>query len=203
MDERLNKIIFTTIELFNKYGIRSVSMDDICTEMGISKKTLYQYVNNKSEIVEHMLDYLNEYIIEIFEESRSKNLNAIDTLLDFSEALGDVFRQIKTNPSIDYDLKKYYSDVYKKHCEKRDKKVILHIANNIKQGIEEGLYRKDLKIDLIANLYKNKMENIAEPDFLVDGKYSFYKIHKVMIESHIRGIANNEGIRYFESKSQK
>jgi hypothetical protein len=80
--------------------------------------------------------------------------------------------------------------------------MIKYIKENIKQGIREGLYRAELQPELIANLYVKKMENILDPDFFPEGKFSFKKVFNMMFESHIRGIANDEGIKYFELKLQ-
>lgn len=198
MEERYHNILKTTILLFNKYGIKSVSMDDICAEMGISKKTLYQFVNSKTDLVEDILNYKIDAIMEIFENSRKKDLNAIDILIDFSKGLGKFLKEAKAQPAADYDLKKYYSVPYDQHKKKRDEQVLKHVCSNIKQGMEEGVYRQDLNPEVIAKLYIKKMEDVAEPEFWSGGKYSFKKIYKIMIDNHIRGIANQEGLKYFE-----
>ena len=203
MDEKLKQILNTTIGLFDKFGIRSVSMDDICNEMGISKKTLYRYVDSKEDLVEHLLDYKSAMVDQIWCEVAELNLNAIETLLVISKNLGNLFKSLKANPSVEFDLKKYYNEIYTSHCNKRNQQIIKNISDNISQGISEGLYRKELSQELIANLFIKKIEDISDPGFFPDGKFSFKKIHKVMIESHIRGIANQKGIKYFENRTKQ
>jgi len=202
MDEKLRQILNITIGLFDKFGIRSVSMDDICSEMGISKKTLYRYVNSKEDLVDHLLDYKSEMVDQICRQAEELNLNAIETLLVISNNLGNLFKNLKANPSVEFDLKKYYSKIYNSHCDKRNQQIIKNITDNVSQGIKEGLYRKELNKELIANLFIKKIEDISDPGFFPDGKFSFRKIHKVMIESHIRGIANQNGIEYFENRTK-
>ncbi len=202
MDENLVKVLNKSILLFNRYGIRSISMDDICRNMGISKKTLYRFVHSKSDLVEQMLDYQFSLVYDLFQNVLKDKLNAIDTLLVFSKHLGKLLKENKTNPSLEYDLRKYYPAIYHTHSERRDKLMIKYIKENIRQGIGEGLYRSDLEPELVANLYIKKLEDILDPDFFPEGKFSFRKVFNMMFENHIRGIANEEGIKYFEIKLQ-
>jgi AcrR family transcriptional regulator len=202
MDEKFQHILQQSIRMFNRYGIRSISMDDICHELAISKKTLYQFVNNKSELVEHMLAFQGQAVETLFLQVKSLNLNSIDTLLEFSKGLGQLLREFKTNPALEFDLMKYYPDIYKKHIDSRNKAMSKHIKENLRQGIKEELYRNDLNPDLIAGMYIKKMEDILDPDFFPEGKYSYKLIFKTMFVNHIRGISNENGIAYFETKCQ-
>jgi AcrR family transcriptional regulator len=177
-------------------------MDDICREIAISKKTLYQYVDNKATLVEKMLEYQGAEVGTLFLNIRSQGLNAIDTLLEFSKSLGLLLKEFKANPALEFDLMKYYPDIYKDHSDRRNQVMSKYIRENIRQGIREGLYRNDLNPDLITGLYIKKMEDIMDPDFFPEGKYSYRLVFRTMFENHIRGIANEEGIRYFETKCQ-
>jgi AcrR family transcriptional regulator len=202
MDKKFEQILTTSMALFDKYGIRSVSMDDICREMAISKKTLYQYVDSKGDLVGHLLDYVSDRVGMILSEASDQHLNAIETLLFISKRLGKLFKELKSNRGAEFDLKKYYGEIYTKHCEGRNQTIIQFLTDNLEQGIREGLYRKDLSRELIANLFMKKIEDISDPEFFSDGRFSFKKIHKVMIESHIRGISNQNGLEYFENRTK-
>lgn len=198
MEEKLKNVLDSAIGLFNRYGIRSVTMDDICSELGMSKKTIYQHVRSKEDLVKAMLASRIHAVMEIFRNASGTDMNAIDTLVNFSRLMGEYMKNLKINPSLDYDLKKYYPGIYRNHIEQRNQAMHHHIAENIRQGIDQGLYRPDLNADLIASLLIIKIENLTEPDSVSDGTYSFKKMYKVMIENHIRGIANKKGVKYFE-----
>jgi AcrR family transcriptional regulator len=198
MEEKLKNVLDSAIGLFNRYGIRSVTMDDICSELGMSKKTIYQYVRSKEDLVKAMLESRIHAVMEIFRNASGPDMNAMDTLVNFSRLMGEYMKNLKINPSLDYDLKKYYPDIYRDHIEQRNQAMHHHIAENIRQGIDQGLYRPDLNAGLIASLLIIKIENLTEPDSASDGTYSFKKMYKVMIENHIRGIANKKGVKYFE-----
>src|ERR1035437_659352 len=109
MDEKLEKIIIESAALFRKYGIRSLSMDDISRELGISKKTIYQYVSNKAELIEMILDWVSTHNICLRSETTGE-ANAIDDLLSFSLTVQDETNE--STPAILFDLQKYYPDVF-------------------------------------------------------------------------------------------
>ncbi len=198
MEEKLKHILDSAATLFNRYGVRSVTMDDICRELGISKKTIYQFVPSKEDLVKAMLDYRISAVMDIFLKAPGPDQNAIDTLMIFSKMLEEFMKNLKANPSLDYDLRKYYPDLYRNHIEKLNQTIHSHIAENIRQGINQRLYRADLNTDLISSLFIMKIENLAEPDSMMEGNYSYKKMYKVMIENHIRGISNKKGVKYFE-----
>ncbi|MBI5217796.1 MAG: TetR/AcrR family transcriptional regulator [Bacteroidia bacterium] len=200
MDEKLENIINVSAMLFMKYGIRSISMDDIAREMGMSKKTLYLHVDNKTDLVKKILDY---DLCRHFSEKgccTAKGLNAIDILLEVSKEISKNFHDF--NPSVNYDLQKYYPELYHDFIKKKRDALFIDIRKNIEQGIAEGIYRNDLNVDLIARLYLKKLEDIHDPDFMPTNQFTFKNIFEVMFESHIRGIANKKGISYLEKQKK-
>ncbi len=201
MDEKLKNILNKTGEIFLKYGIRSVSMDDICKELAISKKTLYQYVANKKELIKMILDLsIDERIISTWKHS-GQDLNAIDALLETSKKINLEFKE--HNSSAIFDLEKYYPDLYKNFLQRRREIILKWIKINLKAGKKEGLYRSDLDVELVAILYVKKLEDITSSESITERKISFSKIFEVMFENHIRGISNKAGIEYFEKKKAK
>ncbi len=198
MEEKLKQIIDTATGLFTRYSIRSVTVDDICRELGISKKTIYQHISSKEDLVKAMLEARNNSVTEIFRNAGGPGLNAIDSLAAFSKLLGEFMRSIQANPSHDYDLRKYFPDSYRNHLEQRNQIIRQHVAENIRMGIDQGLFRADLNADMVASLYIKKMESLTEQDPVTEVAYSFKKIYRVMIDNHIRGIATKKGVKYYE-----
>jgi TetR/AcrR family transcriptional regulator, cholesterol catabolism regulator len=200
MEENLRKIVEKSASLFNKYGIRSISMDDVAKELGISKKTLYQYVSNKNELIEYLLQLEYEKISAIIDDVKALNLNAIDSLLLVSKKISQVHQD--NNPSVEYDLIKYYPEIAKNSKSKIKKLAYEQVKINLEQGIKEGMFRSELNSEIVAGLYLQKMDSIMEPDELLTKDFSFSRLFKTMFENHIRGIANEKGIEYFEKVLQ-
>ncbi|MBI9039325.1 MAG: TetR/AcrR family transcriptional regulator [Bacteroidales bacterium] len=199
MDTKLENILKEVRLIFMKYGIRNYSMDDICRNIGISKKTLYNYVDNKTDLLQKVLDYefimdngpLGVYLIKG---------NAIDILLDVSMRINKEFETF--NPIYIFELNKYYPKIFKEFVEKKRKVAYEKIYKNLEQGIKEGIYRKDLDIELVTILYIRKIEDIHNPDLIESGNFSFKEIFSAMFENHIRGISNEKGIAYFENQKK-
>lgn len=197
MDDKLKAILEETLEIFHEFGIRSVSMDDIAKQIRISKKTLYQYVENKSELVEKVFRHQSLQNDNYLEKIDDGSRNAIDILLEISKMMNEEL--IKISPKLSFDLNKYYPELFQNLFDEKRQYLFEMIKNNILQGIREDLFRKDLNVDLISSLYIKKIEDLHEPDGLIcNGNASFMTIFNVMFDNHIRGISNEKGLEYYE-----
>jgi TetR/AcrR family transcriptional regulator, cholesterol catabolism regulator len=200
MDPKVLHIAGRSREIFMKYGIRSVSMDDISREMGISKKTLYQHVRNKADLVNQMLDFTFNEFEQKIEQIHQKKMNAIDDLLGMSRIVDEHMKDV--NWVVTYDLQKYYPNLHVKYMKRKREFTYAYLRENIEKGIHENIYRDDLNIDLIAKLYIRKIEDLHDPDFRNDDQMTFPEVFQVMFENHIRGISNENGIKYFEERKK-
>jgi AcrR family transcriptional regulator len=201
MDSILTDVLERVRELFYKYGVRSVSMDDICRDLGISKKKLYQLFSSKNELVEKLLKLERENFKIIFDTYDFEGVNAIDILLTVSKEVGERFRDV--SPSMTFDLVKYYPDIYNKHVDDRIDFIFKKIRINLEKGINQGVYRDDLSVELVARLYIRRLIDLHNPEFFPADKFSFQTLFDVMFDNFIRGIANPKGIDYYESQKRK
>ena len=198
MDPKVENIVGRAAKMFMQFGVRSVSMDDISRELGMSKKTLYQYFNNKSDLLEKVLDFNYEDFENSVNQLGGRNQNAIDDLLDLSKVIDTHMKEMNT--SVTFDLEKYYPDLYRRNLGKKREFAFSYIRKNLEKGIKENLYRSDLNFDLISKLYIQKLEDLHDPNYYNTDKISFSEVFEVMFENHIRGICNEHGIKYFEEK---
>ena len=107
----MDDIIVKVSELYMKYGIKSVSMDDVARELGISKKTLYQHFTDKDELVQKVVDYHMDMQEQEMKKIACAGHNAIEELLMVSKNITQLLKQ--TNPSVTYDLQKYYPETWR------------------------------------------------------------------------------------------
>lgn len=198
---KYQSILKSAFKIFTENGIRNISMDDLCRQMCMSKKTLYKYVENKADLLQKINKYIHSQIMNAIAELEKTDLNAIDILLEMSKIPGKLFNQI--NPIISFEMRKYYPQVFEESTSNRKVLITNSIRKNLDQGIKEGLYRQDLNKDIIAHLYYKKIEDFHNMDGETMKKYTFDKIFEVMFENHIRGIANEKGIEYFEKQKEK
>lgn len=170
MNPELKNILERVSELYNKYGMKSVTMDDVARELGISKKTLYQHVENKNVLVSKVLDYLLDQKNCVFNELLSKDLNAIEELLEVGVY---IIKTIKDyNTSTQYDLKKYYPELYTKFNEVRKNRMHQSILINIEKGKGQRLYRKELDNEIIAKIQTSRFIHMSSDEFFDRGEKS-------------------------------
>lgn len=201
MDRSTIDILERVRELFFKYGVRSVSIDDICRDVGISKKRLYQHFKSKNELVEKLLELERQNFEVIFDKNNFDGINSIDVLIIVSREVGERFWDV--SPSMTFDLKKYYPEIYHKHIEERIDFIAEKMQQNISKGIRLGMYRSDLSIELVARLYIRRLIDLHNPEFFPADKFSFQTLFDTMFDNFIRGIATEAGIAYYEKQLRK
>ena len=198
MSEELKNILQKVRELYMKYGIKSITMDDVALELGISKKTLYQYVTDKDDLVGKFV--FNE--IELRQEEICKcfktGFNAIEELLEISIFMNKLIRD--QNPATDHDLKKYYPHHYQKMVNVRREGIFNYIFQNMKKGMAEGLYRDDIDAEIISKLYISRVESIHLNDLFTVEEFTSLKLFIELLNYHIRGIATENGIMVLNKK---
>ncbi|THH39896.1 TetR/AcrR family transcriptional regulator [Neolewinella litorea] len=145
------KLVGAARDLFMRIGIRSVSMDDIARELGISKKTLYQTVPNKEELVQLVLRVEIEEDVRMLERNRVESTDAIEELLRNSRYF--VRQMRKVSPTTMHDLRKYYPEIFHNQVEAHQHHFLHQVEENLRRGKAEGLYREDIDPEVIANLY--------------------------------------------------
>jgi len=187
------KILEVSTQLFMTYGLKSVSMDDICRKLGISKKTIYQYVDNKQELVSQVIKEFIGIQHEMINSITSRSEDAVEEYLNLSRHFLSTIRQMK--PTITYDLQKYYPDSWKIVTEDHFKFLQTVIQNNINGGIEQGLYRENINVDIIAKLYISKNHALANEELFPTDTYNKDDLLIEFIRYHLHGIASDKGIK--------
>src|SRR5699024_9125845 len=140
MNEKKTEIAARILPLFRQYGIKALTMDDIASNLGISKKTLYIHFSNKNDLVKTVLDYRTTQIKNMFIEQVPASENAIDEFIRVSSIVYNYLKRI--NPAMEFELKKYYQPARKKLKDFHQTKIKNTISKNLKRGIKEGLYRR-------------------------------------------------------------
>ena len=201
MNSDLNNILVKVRELYMKYGIKSITMDDVARELGISKKTLYQFITDKDDLVGKIIDYEIEVRQEQIFKCFNVGFNAIEELFEISIFMNKMMRE--QNPATEHDLRKYYPQHYQKTLNTRREKMYSYLLLNLKKGKKEALYRDDLDDEVIAKLYLSRSENIHFNELFTVEEFTSLKLFIELISYHIRGIATEKGIIVLEEKLKK
>lgn len=135
-------------ELFKTYGIRSITMDEIAAQLGISKKTIYQFYSDKEEIVSAVFFSAIEQNKSCCLKDRANAKDPIEEVIMAFELSRDMFKQL--NPSVLFDLQKYHPGIYTKFIEYKNGFLYQVIKTNLENGIKQGLYRTDINLEIIT-----------------------------------------------------
>lgn len=193
MDKKGAELLEKASGLFMTLGIKSLTMSDISSKLGISKKTLYNYVTDKNDLVLKCIDlHINTNECEMSEVCQGCD-NAIEELISFSKFAGEKMSAI--HPSIFYDLQKYHPEAWNKLNAFEENTILNVTKNNLKRGIEEGLFRDDLNVNVIAQIYLSMVQNIFHNNVAVLSGLPMTEYYNNVFNYHIRGIASEAGIK--------
>jgi len=198
VNNELKNILLKVRELYIKYGIKSITMDDVARELSISKKTLYQYVTDKDDLVGKFIENEIEIRFDQIYKCFKIGFNAIEELFEISFFMNRMMKD--QNPTTEYDLRKYYPHHFQKTVKARREGVYKYILQNLKKGKEEGLYREDMDVEIIAKLYLSRSENNHLNELFTNEEFASVKLFIEVLKYHIRGIATEKGIVVLEKK---
>ncbi|MBL0131025.1 MAG: TetR/AcrR family transcriptional regulator [Chitinophagaceae bacterium] len=194
-----------THEMFMRYGIRSVSMDDIALQLGMSKKTLYQYFVDKDELVDAVL-------VDEVARGQQDCLSCFDRSKDAVEEIFLTMKQIveqfrNMNPMVLYDLQKFYFESFQKFLKYKNDFLFEVIHKNIERGIKEELFRPEINTDVLSKFRLESMMLAFNMDIFPPRKYNLAEVTREIIEHYLYGLSTLKGhkliLKYNEQRQKK
>lgn len=182
--------------MFMQYGIRSVSMDDIATQLGMSKKTLYQYYADKDELVNAVLTAILEGNQSRCMADKQQADNAIHELFLAFEMIRELFGNM--NPSVVFDLEKYHPDVFRKFQQYKSGFLYQVISQNLQRGIREELYRPEISIDILCRFRIGTTMMVFDPEIFPDNRNNLVNIEAEIFYHFLHGLATAKGEKLIE-----
>jgi len=186
-------ILEKTRELFLTIGFKSVTMDQIAYDMGISKKTIYNFFENKNELVKAVTSYMFNSITNGVTEIKKNSDNPINELYDINLFLIKYLKKESVSPL--YQLEKYYPLIHKEINKKQFDFITKSTTGSLNNGIKLGLFRRDIKIDFISRLYFKGMIGIRDLDTFPLNLYDPVSLKIDFIEYHLRAIVTEKGLK--------
>ena len=182
--------------VFMKYGLKSVTMDDLCREIGVSKKTIYKYFVDKNDLVLSIIQFKVDMDKQTCLTCTNQAVNAIDELVNISRFVIEHFTNM--NPSVFLDLRKHYPEAWKYMHDHKWEFVLNNIRDNIIRGKQENLYRENVNPDIISRYYVSGMDIILDGEVYPYPEFKTDEILTEILRFHIRGLANDNGIKYLK-----
>jgi len=195
------RILKTAVDLFWRYGVKSVTMDDIAKELGISKKTIYQQFNDKDAIVKEVVEQelqCEQTDMDRLEAEASDPIEEVMRTSDYMRA-----RFATMSPVLLNDLKKYHPKAWAMVQKHKHEHIIRGISGNLQRGMAAGLYRSDLDVDVLARMRVEQIEMAFDPAIFPPQKFAMIEVHTQLIHHFLRGILTDRGIRVYNNYTEK
>jgi TetR/AcrR family transcriptional regulator, cholesterol catabolism regulator len=196
--EVLDKILNASITLFRQYGLKTVTMDDIARQAGISKKTLYQHFAHKQEVVSESIVWYKKSMQLSCASKTSAAENAVEEMVLMLAFVDDANKQI--NPIALFEMQRYFPEAYSIFRSLLNENEVAMIRRNIERGIAEGLYRPEINAELMARLKLETSLLILQPSLLVNDRYNLMAVSLEIGEHFLYGIMTQNGIELYQKK---
>ncbi len=190
------RILDEAAKQFLSYGIRNITMDDIAVSLGISKRTVYEKFKNKTELVFYCLQELTKHQLIASKAIINKSSNVIDSISCLMQEGIKMLNSI--NPVFFSDLKKFYPEiaetVYNENVKTREE----FTYQLLRRGIDEGIFREDINIKIVAKLFHEQINVISDEKMFPPEEYNFSEVYRNLVINFMRGISTSKGISIIE-----
>ncbi len=192
-----SRILEKGTQLFFRYGVKSVTMDAIAAELGISKKTIYQHFPDKDAMVLQVVDAFIEKDEVKWVELDKQYPNVIEKMFKSFEMVKEMLMQM--NPRLLYEIEKYFPAAYARFREYNERGIHAHLVLDFKKGMQFGYFRKDIDVELLARLRMAEVGLVFNPDFYPENKLSLFETQMILMDIFMRGILTEKGLVLYNS----
>lgn len=195
-EQMKEQILEKATEMFLTLGFKSVTMDDIAAELGISKKTIYQHYATKPDLVKNVTLHLFETISCGIDQICAVGKNPIEELFTIKNFVLEHLKNEAASPF--YQLNKYYPKIYQTLKKKQFGKMSECVLDNLKRGINEGLFRKEINPEIIGRFYFAGMNSLKDEELFPKKDFNTIELQEQYLEYHLRGICTTKGLKIVE-----
>lgn len=195
------QILEKAAQMFITLGFKSVTMDDLSQNMGISKKTIYQFFENKNELVHEASLFVYEKISAGIDAICDLDNNAIEELIHIKDFVMTALNDEKS-PAL-YQLSKFYPETFKFIRKLEFEKMQSCVVRNLLNGISEGLYRQDLNIPFITRIYFQGVFAIKDIEVFPHAEFNSQAVQDLYLDYHLRSLVTPKGLKLLEEKLKK
>jgi AcrR family transcriptional regulator len=194
-------ILERILSMFMRYGIRSITMDDIARELGISKKTLYHDFEDKTSLINRVIGFGMIQSRKFLEEVNRSEINAIEEIFLVN---GRIHKErSRYSPTFYYDLKRYYPETYRRWINDKRQNMYDLIVGNLQKGKREGFYRQEIHEHTIGRLYMARMEMLDSSEIIEGHETLSSEFMQEVFTYHLHGICNENGLKTFSEFKSK
>jgi TetR/AcrR family transcriptional regulator, cholesterol catabolism regulator len=195
------KILKGAEDLFMKYGVRSISMDDIARHLSVSKKTLYQHFADKEDIVTMTCQTHLQRTSTEFNHVKEVSKNAIEELANLSACLKRNMENL--NPSLLFDLQKYHPKAWSVWLDHKNNFIRDSVVRNIRQGIAEGYFRQEINPEIIAAMRLELVQLAFDETVFPREKFRLTDVQMAVFDHFVNGLVTDKGRKLYQKYKEK
>ena len=202
MDYR-QRITEEAANMFRTYGIRAVTMDMLASQLGISKRTIYEIFRDRDELLSGVLKYMEEKQQELIKRVFGESENVVEAIFTLLDLMSAHIR--KMSPAFKLDMEKYHNDILKVLRENGRMPYYFDNAEMLKRGISEGIFRDDIDIEVTNNCIYEVLKMSVDKDKIGTGKLEKEVLIRNFYLNYLRGICTSKGlglIEFYEKKQK-
>ncbi|MBP6093666.1 MAG: TetR/AcrR family transcriptional regulator [Cytophagaceae bacterium] len=192
-----SRILEKGTQLFFRYGVKSVTMDAIAAELGISKKTIYQHFPDKESMVYEVVQTFVTQDIVKWEELDRLYSNVIEKMFQSFEMVKDMVTQM--NPHLLFEIQKYFPKAFQLFKDHGELFIHKNLIADFRKGAQFGYFRNDIDFELLARLRMAEVDLVFNPDFYPNNKLSLYETQLTLMDIFMRGILTEKGLTLYNS----
>jgi AcrR family transcriptional regulator len=185
------RILGKAADLFLRYGIRSITMDEIAAQLGISKKTIYQFFTDKDDMVSAVIDQEIHKNEEECVQFRKQAENAVHQIFMAMDSVEEMLKY--TNPLMLYDLEKHHPRAYRRLKEFKYQFLYKILVENLQWGADEGLYRQGMNRDVVVKARIEAAFLVFNPDVFPHSRYKVAEVATELAIVYLFGVASDKG----------
>ena len=198
--EQEEKIIKGAQELFFKYGLRSVTMDDIAKHLGMSKKTIYQCYADKDELVHHLMSEHLKHHECVFNSTCKNAHNVIEEVFAIMKNMTETFSKI--NPLLFYELQKFHPKSWELIKEFKERFIQSMVELSLEKGKQDGYVREDINTKILSRLRMEEVEMAFNPHVFPPDKFNVLQVQLALTEHFLYGICTLKGHKLINKHKQ-
>ncbi|MCW3116432.1 MAG: hypothetical protein JWM28_514 [Chitinophagaceae bacterium] len=199
--EQQERIVQKAHEMFMRFGVRSISMDEIASQLGVSKKTIYHFFTDKDALVDAVIDIELKSNTEECRLHKEKSENPVHEFFIAMEMVLEILKMM--NPTLLFDLQKYHPSAFSKISDHKNKFLYKLIRENLDKGVEEGLYRPEINKDILTRFRIAAIFLTFNPELLPLGKNTAADIVEEITLNFLYGLVSPKGLKLIQKYTQQ
>jgi AcrR family transcriptional regulator len=198
--ELRERILTEADDLFCKFGVKRITMDDVAKQLGMSKKTIYQHFKDKNELVYVLIQNMLDAQMKVMDEQAASAENAVQEVFLVVTHLQDMLS--KMNPMIFYDLQKYHPEVWTLFKNFRYSYMRECLLKNLSWGVKEGLFRDNLNFEIMSTMRIEQCDMVFNQIVFPPGKYIISDVMTEITEHYLYGLCTLKGHKLINKYKQ-